>query len=46
VNTFYRTAEFDAWLSGLRDYIGKARILKRIRQAGSRFENGVTHEKN
>ena len=33
MNTFYRTAEFDAWLSGLRDYIGKARILKRIRTA-------------
>jgi putative addiction module killer protein len=35
VNTFYRTAEFDAWLSNLKDKIGKARILKRIRAAES-----------
>jgi putative addiction module killer protein len=33
VNTFYRTAEFDSWLSNLKDKIGKARILKRIRAA-------------
>jgi putative addiction module killer protein len=33
VNTFYRTAEFDIWLSNLKDKIGKARILKRIRAA-------------
>lgn len=30
VNAFYRTAEFDVWLSNLKD---KARILKRIRAA-------------
>ena len=33
MNTFYRTAEFDSWLSNLKDKIGKARILKRIRAA-------------
>jgi putative addiction module killer protein len=33
VNAFYRTAEFDVWLSNLKDKIGKARILKRIRAA-------------
>jgi len=33
VTTFYRTAEFDSWLSNLKDKIGKARILKRIRAA-------------
>jgi putative addiction module killer protein len=31
--TFYRTAEFDTWLSGLKDKVGKARIIKRIRAA-------------
>ncbi|MDX2206073.1 MAG: type II toxin-antitoxin system RelE/ParE family toxin [Gemmatimonadales bacterium] len=30
---FLRTLEFDAWLKGLRDPIGKARILARIRSA-------------
>ena len=33
MNTFYRTAEFDSWLSNLKEKIGKARILKRIRAA-------------
>ena len=33
VNTFLRTAEFDAWLSGLKDKIGRARIILRIRSA-------------
>ena len=33
MNTFYRTAEFDAWLSSLKDKFGKARIIKRIRAA-------------
>jgi putative component of toxin-antitoxin plasmid stabilization module len=33
MKTFHRTAEFDAWLSGLKDKIGKARIIKRIRAA-------------
>lgn len=30
---FYRTKEFDAWLSGLRDPLAKARIIARIRSA-------------
>ena len=30
MNGFLRTAEFDAWLSGLRDKVGKARILQRL----------------
>jgi len=30
---FLRTAEFDAWLKALRDPIGKARILARLRAA-------------
>jgi putative addiction module killer protein len=33
VNAFYRTTEFDVWLSNLKDKVGKARILKRIRAA-------------
>jgi putative addiction module killer protein len=33
MNTFHRTSEFDAWLSSLKDKIGKARIIKRIRAA-------------
>jgi putative addiction module killer protein len=32
-NTFHRTVEFDAWLSSLKNKIGKARIIKRIRTA-------------
>jgi putative addiction module killer protein len=31
--TFHRTVEFDAWLKALRDPVGKARILARIRSA-------------
>lgn len=31
--SFRRTIEFDAWLTSLRDPIGKARILARIRAA-------------
>lgn len=31
--TFVRTPEFDAWLKALRDPIGKARIISRIRSA-------------
>ena len=30
---FLRTPEFDAWLKALRDPIGKARILARVRGA-------------
>lgn len=33
VNSFQRTPEFDAWLRALRDPVGKARILARIRSA-------------
>ncbi|WP_374419447.1 type II toxin-antitoxin system RelE/ParE family toxin [Chromobacterium sp.] len=33
MNTFLTTAEFDAWLSKLRDPIAKARIAIRIRSA-------------
>jgi len=33
VNTFFRTDEFDAWLSALSDRIGRARIISRIRAA-------------
>ena len=33
MNTFLRTPEFDAWLKGLRDPVGKARIVARIRSA-------------
>ncbi|MFN2316476.1 MAG: type II toxin-antitoxin system RelE/ParE family toxin [Gemmatimonadales bacterium] len=32
---FLRTPEFDTWMNGLRDPIGKARILARIRSAES-----------
>lgn len=32
-NHFLRTGEFDAWLSGLKDKIGRARIAHRIRSA-------------
>jgi putative addiction module killer protein len=31
VNTILRTAAFDAWLTKLKDPIGKARIVERIR---------------
>ena len=30
MNSFLRTDEFDAWLAGLKDKIGKARILQRL----------------
>ncbi len=33
VNTFERSEEFDAWLSGLKDKVGRARIIYRIRSA-------------
>jgi putative addiction module killer protein len=33
VNTFLRTAAFDTWLAKLKDPIGKARIVERIRSA-------------
>ena len=31
--TFLRTEQFDAWLGGLKDKLGRARILHRIRSA-------------
>lgn len=31
--TFLRSDEFDAWLSSLRDKVGRARIIHRIRSA-------------
>lgn len=31
--TFFRTPEFDKWLKRLRDPVGKARIIARIRSA-------------
>ena len=33
MGVFLRTTEFDAWLKALRDPIGKARILARVRSA-------------
>lgn len=33
MNTVLRTAAFDAWLTRLKDPIGKARIVERIRSA-------------
>ena len=33
VRTFLRSDEFNAWLAGLRDHIGRARIVQRIRSA-------------
>jgi putative addiction module killer protein len=33
MNTFFRSPEFDAWLSGLTDFRAKARILARLRSA-------------
>ncbi len=33
MNTFLRTEAFDAWLSALKDKIGRARIAHRIRSA-------------
>lgn len=33
MSQFHRTTEFDEWLSSLKDKIGKARIIHRIRAA-------------
>lgn len=33
MHVFLRTEQFDAWLRALRDPIGKARILARLRAA-------------
>ena len=33
MNTFLRSEEFDAWLSNLKDRVGRARIAHRIRSA-------------
>ena len=33
MNTFLKSDEFDDWLSGLKDQVGKAIIAKRIRAA-------------
>lgn len=33
MNTFLRSEEFDAWLATLKDKIGRARIINRIRAA-------------
>lgn len=33
MNTFLRTDDFDAWLSALKDKVGRARIIQRIRSA-------------
>ena len=33
MSVFLRTVEFDEWLKALRDPIGKARILARLRAA-------------
>lgn len=33
MNTFLRSEEFDAWLSSLKDRVGRARIVHRIRSA-------------
>lgn len=35
MNTFLKSDEFDDWLSGLKDQVGKAIIAKRIRAAES-----------
>jgi putative addiction module killer protein len=35
VNTLLRSDEFDAWLAGLKDGVGRARILARLRAAGA-----------
>ncbi len=33
MNTFLRSEEFDTWLSALKDKVGRARIIHRIRSA-------------
>lgn len=35
MNIFHRTAEFDLWLSSLKDRIGKARISQRLDSAAA-----------
>ncbi len=34
MNTILRSEEFDTWLSALKDKLGRARIIHRIRSAG------------
>ena len=33
MNVFLRSDEFDAWLSALKDSVGRARIIQRVRAA-------------
>ena len=33
MNTFHRSDEFDLWLAALKDKVGRARIVHRIRSA-------------
>jgi len=33
MNTFHRSDEFDSWLAALKDRLGRARIVHRIRSA-------------
>ena len=33
MNTFHRSDEFDSWLAALKDKLGRARIVHRIRSA-------------
>jgi putative addiction module killer protein len=33
MNMFLRSEQFDTWLTGLKDKVGRARILQRIRSA-------------
>jgi putative addiction module killer protein len=33
MNSFQRSDEFDAWLTALKDKLGRARIVHRIRSA-------------
>ena len=33
MNTFHRSDEFDAWLTAMKDKVGRARIVHRIRSA-------------
>ena len=33
MNTFHRSDEFDSWLAALKDKVGRARIVHRIRSA-------------
>jgi hypothetical protein len=43
MNTFLRTDEFDAWLSALKDKIGRARIAQRIRSAETGIFGKLRH---